>query len=121
VRQVIGAQWAEFDWHGDYPNRAIATKVHRAETSPQSQQKGTKTLIFPKFLRCWIGAALQSASFTALPKSQLRSASTLMWFDWLKASGPGYQTKANWLLRQAMLNAKKRSAGVRRARQRKRA
>lgn len=22
--------------------------------------------------------------------------------DWLKADGPGYQTKANWLLRQAM-------------------
>jgi uncharacterized protein (DUF4415 family) len=41
--------------------------------------------------------------------------------DWLKASGPGYQTKANWLLRQAMLQAKKRSVGAGRARERKRA
>lgn len=41
--------------------------------------------------------------------------------EWLKTSGPGYQTKANWLLRQAMLNSKERSVSSRRARQRKRA
>jgi uncharacterized protein (DUF4415 family) len=27
---------------------------------------------------------------------------------WLKSEGPGYQTKANWLLRHAMLNQKNR-------------
>jgi len=31
--------------------------------------------------------------------------------EWLKTGGPGYQTKANWLLRRAMLHSKKRSVG----------
>ena len=30
--------------------------------------------------------------------------------EWLKTGGPGYQTKANWLLRRAMLHSKKGSA-----------
>ena len=30
--------------------------------------------------------------------------------EWLKTGGPGYQTKANWLLRRAMLHSKKDSA-----------
>jgi uncharacterized protein (DUF4415 family) len=30
--------------------------------------------------------------------------------EWLKTGGPGYQTKANWLLRRAMLHSKKESA-----------
>src|SRR2546421_5714553 len=29
---------------------------------------------------------------------------------WLKAGGRGYQTKANWLLRQAMLHSQKKGA-----------
>lgn len=29
---------------------------------------------------------------------------------WLKAGGRGYQTKANWLLRQAMLHSQKKNA-----------
>jgi uncharacterized protein (DUF4415 family) len=31
--------------------------------------------------------------------------------DWLKADGRGYQTKANWLLRHAMLHFTKRRGG----------
>ena len=30
--------------------------------------------------------------------------------DWLKSEGPGYQTKANWLLRSAMLHFRKTSS-----------
>lgn len=30
--------------------------------------------------------------------------------DWLKSDGPGYQTKANWLLRSAMLHFGRRAA-----------
>jgi uncharacterized protein (DUF4415 family) len=30
--------------------------------------------------------------------------------EWLKTGGPGYQTKANWLLRRAMLHSKKESS-----------
>ena len=30
--------------------------------------------------------------------------------DWLKADGPGYQTKANWLLRSAMVHFRRKSA-----------
>ena len=30
--------------------------------------------------------------------------------DWLKSEGPGYQTKANWLLRSAMLHFKSKPA-----------
>ena len=42
--------------------------------------------------------------------------------EWLKIGGPGYQTKANWLLRQAMLHSKKRSVGSgKRTRQKRRA
>jgi uncharacterized protein (DUF4415 family) len=42
---------------------------------------------------------------------------------WLKADGRGYQTKANWLLRHAMLHHKKqKSLGIReRVRERNRA
>ena len=41
---------------------------------------------------------------------------------WLKTGGPGYQTKANWLLRRAMLHSKKDSAAsAGRARNKKRA
>jgi len=35
---------------------------------------------------------------------------------WLKADGRGYQTKANWLLRQAMLHFTKRTGGNKRKR-----
>jgi uncharacterized protein (DUF4415 family) len=42
--------------------------------------------------------------------------------EWLKSGGPGYQTKANWLLRQAMVQTgKRRAASARRARQKRRA
>jgi uncharacterized protein (DUF4415 family) len=34
---------------------------------------------------------------------------------WLKADGPGYQTKANWLLRHAMTNFSKEKIPGRRA------
>jgi uncharacterized protein (DUF4415 family) len=30
--------------------------------------------------------------------------------EWLKTSGPGYQTKANFLLRRAMLHSKRQGA-----------
>jgi uncharacterized protein (DUF4415 family) len=30
--------------------------------------------------------------------------------DWLKSDGPGYQTKANWLLRSAMLHFGRKAA-----------
>ena len=33
--------------------------------------------------------------------------------DWLKSEGPGYQTKANWLLRSAMLHFRRTSKGSR--------
>ena len=33
---------------------------------------------------------------------------------WLKADGPGYQTKANWLLRNAMLHFTKEASSSRR-------
>jgi uncharacterized protein (DUF4415 family) len=36
--------------------------------------------------------------------------------DWLKADGRGYQTKANWLLRSAMLHFTKTSTGQMRRR-----
>lgn len=42
--------------------------------------------------------------------------------EWLKTAGPGYQTKANWLLRRAMLHSKKQSVtSSTRKRQKKRA
>jgi uncharacterized protein (DUF4415 family) len=42
--------------------------------------------------------------------------------EWLKTGGPGYQTKANWLLRRAMLHSKKDSStSVARVRQKRRA
>ena len=42
--------------------------------------------------------------------------------EWLKTGGPGYQTKANWLLRRAMLHSKKEnSATGARVRQKRRA
>jgi uncharacterized protein (DUF4415 family) len=42
--------------------------------------------------------------------------------EWLKTGGPGYQTKANWLLRRAMLHSKKESAASSaRVRQKRRA
>ena len=34
---------------------------------------------------------------------------------WLKADGPGYQTKANWLLRHAMLHFSRETSPARRA------
>jgi uncharacterized protein (DUF4415 family) len=36
--------------------------------------------------------------------------------DWLKADGRGYQTKANWLLRHAMLHFTKRNGRKKRKR-----
>jgi uncharacterized protein (DUF4415 family) len=39
--------------------------------------------------------------------------------DWLKADGRGYQTKANWLLRQAMAHFQSRGPNAGRARRRK--
>jgi uncharacterized protein (DUF4415 family) len=36
--------------------------------------------------------------------------------DWLKADGRGYQTKANWLLRHAMLHFTKRNSRSKRKR-----
>jgi uncharacterized protein (DUF4415 family) len=33
--------------------------------------------------------------------------------EWLKADGPGYQTKANWLLRHAMTHFTKRTRAAR--------
>lgn len=39
--------------------------------------------------------------------------------EWLKAGGRGYQTKANWLLRSAMLHFGKQKRGVSRGRTRR--
>jgi uncharacterized protein (DUF4415 family) len=39
--------------------------------------------------------------------------------DWLKSEGPGYQTKANWLLRNAMLHFRRKSTSASRTRKRK--
>jgi uncharacterized protein (DUF4415 family) len=39
---------------------------------------------------------------------------------WLKAGGRGYQTKANWLLRQAMTHLTKKVPSARRGRRRER-
>ena len=36
--------------------------------------------------------------------------------EWLKSEGPGYQTKANWLLRSAMLHFRRESKLKRRGR-----
>lgn len=41
--------------------------------------------------------------------------------EWLKTGGPGYQTKANWLLRRAMLYSKKDAASSQRTRPKRRA
>jgi len=41
--------------------------------------------------------------------------------QWLKKDGPGYQTKANWILRYAMLRSLKRDASSQKAQPRRRA
>ena len=39
--------------------------------------------------------------------------------EWLKSEGAGYQTKANWLLRSAMLHFKRKSTNASKRRNRK--
>ncbi len=40
--------------------------------------------------------------------------------EWLKSEGRGYQTKANWLLRSAMIHSRRRSSAARSQRLRNR-
>src|SRR5438270_7136393 len=60
-------------------------------------------------LTAWMGAEI--GKFYRPPKRAITIRLDMDVIEWLKASGPGYQTKANWLLRHAMTNAvgKKRS------------
>ncbi len=53
----------------------------------------------------WSGAEI--GKFYRPPKKPVTIRLDADVIEWLKASGPGYQTKANWLLRRAMLQAKK--------------
>jgi uncharacterized protein (DUF4415 family) len=56
----------------------------------------------------WSGAEI--GKFYRPPKKPVTMRLDADVIEWLKAAGAGYQTKANWLLRQAMLQAKKDSA-----------
>jgi uncharacterized protein (DUF4415 family) len=67
----------------------------------------------------WSGAEI--GKFYRIPKKPVTMRLDADVVEWLKTSGPGYQTKANWLLRQAMLHSKKQTGSTRHARQRKRA
>lgn len=51
----------------------------------------------------WQGAEI--GKFYRPPKRAITIRLDLDVIDWLKSSGPGYQTKANWLLRHAMIHA----------------
>ena len=55
----------------------------------------------------WSGAEI--GKFYRPPKKMVTMRLDADVIDWLKAEGPGYQTKANWLLRQAMLYAEKKT------------
>lgn len=74
----------------------------------------------------WSGAEI--GKFYRPPKKPVTIRLDADVIDWLKASGPGYQTKANWLLRHAMLRsqsvtsqARMAERSVRPARQKKKA
>lgn len=51
----------------------------------------------------WSGAEI--GKFYRPPKKAVTMRLDADLIEWLKSDGPGYQTKANWLLRQAMLHA----------------
>lgn len=51
----------------------------------------------------WSGAEI--GKFYRPPKKPVTIRLDADVLDWLRRSGPGYQTKANWLLRQAMLSS----------------
>ena len=59
----------------------------------------------------WRGAEI--GKFYRPPKRAITIRLDLDVIEWLKASGPGYQTKANWLLRHAMTNAKGKKSSQR--------
>lgn len=56
----------------------------------------------------WSGAEI--GKFYRPPKKPVTMRLDVDVIEWLKTSGPGYQTKANWLLRRAMLHSKRRTA-----------
>ncbi|PYP91270.1 MAG: hypothetical protein DMG65_08315 [Candidatus Angelobacter sp. Gp1-AA117] len=51
----------------------------------------------------WSGAEI--GKFYRPPKKAVTIRLDMDIIDWLKADGPGYQTKVNWLLRHAMTDA----------------
>ncbi|HEV3041426.1 MAG TPA: BrnA antitoxin family protein [Candidatus Angelobacter sp.] len=58
-------------------------------------------------------SAAEIGKFYRPPKKPVTLRLDMDVIQWLKADGRGYQTKANWLLRQAMLHSrKKRAANV---------
>ena len=54
----------------------------------------------------WSGAEIGKFYRPAKKPVTMRLDSDII--DWLKSEGPGYQTRANWLLRHAMLHQTKR-------------
>jgi uncharacterized protein (DUF4415 family) len=62
----------------------------------------------------WSGAEI--GKFYRSPKKVVTMRLDADVIEWLKADGPGYQTKANWLLRQAMIQAKQKNGLIRKKR-----
>jgi uncharacterized protein (DUF4415 family) len=62
----------------------------------------------------WSGAEI--GKFYRPPKKPVTMRLDSDVIAWLKADGRGYQTKANWLLRHAMLHFTKRTGGNKRKR-----
>ena len=62
----------------------------------------------------WSGAEIGKFYRPAKKPVTMRLDSDII--DWLKADGRGYQTKANWLLRHAMLHFTKRNGHNKRKR-----
>jgi uncharacterized protein (DUF4415 family) len=62
----------------------------------------------------WSGAEIGKFYRPAKKPVTMRLDSDII--DWLKADGRGYQTKANWLLRHAMLHFTKRNGRNKRKR-----
>jgi len=62
----------------------------------------------------WSGAKIGKFYRPAKKPVTMRLDSDII--DWLKADGRGYQTKANWLLRHAMLHFTKRNGPNKRKR-----
>jgi uncharacterized protein (DUF4415 family) len=55
----------------------------------------------------WSGAEI--GKFYRPPKKVVTMRLDADVIEWLKVDGPGYQTKANWLLRHAMIQAKQKN------------